>query len=196
MTAGRRPNTENIGLEAVGVAMDGPFVKVDRQQRTKGTYIYAIGDVAGQPMLAHKATHEGEVVAEVIAGHNVARCQTVQQLCSQTLEIAANSGTRGRSRRARGPIKVGKMFFAAIGRTTNNDTDGFIMIIDAESQHHSGCDHRRTVVCSTSSASGPWPLKWQKPWDVGLTIHPHPTLGEGMMEACKAALGEAVHILN
>ena len=71
VTVGRRPNSANLGLEDLGVEMDGPFIKVDKSLRTNVAGVYAIGDVAGQPMLAHKATHEGEVVAEIIAGHQV-----------------------------------------------------------------------------------------------------------------------------
>ena len=198
VTVGRRPNTENIGLEAVGVAMDGPFVKVDKQQRTSVPSIYAIGDVAGQPMLAHKATHEGEVVAEVIAGHNVAYdAKTVPAVVFTDPEIAT-AGLEEEAARARGPIKVGKMPFAAIGRAlTTNDTDGFIkVIIDAESHIILGV----TIVGPHASdliSEGALAIEMAaEALDVGLTIHPHPTLGEGMMEACKAALGEAVHILN
>lgn len=198
VTVGRRPNTENIGLEAVGVAMDGPFVKVDKQQRTNVPSIYAIGDVAGQPMLAHKATHEGEVVAEVIAGHNVAYdAKTVPAVVFTDPEIAT-AGLDEEAARARGPVKVGKMPFAAIGRAlTTNDTDGFIkVIIDAETHIILGV----TIVGPHASdliSEGALAIEMAaEALDVGLTIHPHPTLGEGMMEACKAALGEAVHILN
>src|SRR6185437_1235502 len=70
VAVGRRPNSENLGLEQVGVKIEKGFVPVDKQQRTNVPGIYAIGDVAGQPMLAHKASREAEVVAEVIAGHN------------------------------------------------------------------------------------------------------------------------------
>jgi dihydrolipoamide dehydrogenase len=198
VTVGRRPNTENLGLDTLGIDQDGPFIKVDKQQRTNVPSVYAIGDVAGQPMLAHKATHEGEVVAEVIAGHNVAYdAKTVPAVVFTDPEIAT-AGLDEEAAKARGPIKVGKMPFAAIGRAlTTNDTDGFIkVIIDAESHLILGV----TIVGPHASdliSEGALAIEMAaEALDVGLTIHPHPTLGEGMMEACKAALGEAVHIMN
>lgn len=198
VTVGRRPNTQGIGLEKLGVEMDGSFIKVDNQQRTSVPTVYAIGDVAGQPMLAHKATHEGEVVAEVIAGHKVFYdAKTVPAVVFTDPEIAT-AGLDEEAARARGPVKVGKMPFAAIGRAlTTNDTDGFIkVIIDADSHLILGV----TIVGPHASdliSEGALAIEMcAEALDVGLTIHPHPTLSEGIMEATKAALGEAVHILN
>jgi len=198
VTVGRRPNTENLGLDTLGIEMDGPFIKADKQQRSSVGSVYAIGDVVGQPMLAHKATHEGEVVAEVIAGHNVAYdAKTVPAVVFTDPEIAT-AGLDEEAAKARGPIKVGKMPFAAIGRAlTTNDTDGFIkVVIDAESHVILGVTivgpHASDLISEAALAIE----MAAEASDVGLTIHPHPTLGEGMMEACKAALGEAVHILN
>lgn len=198
VAVGRRPNSKGLGLEALGVEMAGAFVKVDKQLRTSVPSIYAIGDVAGQPMLAHKATHEGEVVAEVIAGHNVHfDARTVPAVVFTDPEIAI-AGLDEAAARAKGPIKVGKVPYAAVGRAlTTNETDGFFkVVIDAESHLVLGvtiCGYHASDLISECALAIEMSAEAM---DIGLTIHPHPTLGEGVMEAAKAALGEAVHILN
>jgi dihydrolipoamide dehydrogenase len=198
VTVGRRPNSKGLGLEELGIEFDGPFVKVDKQLRTSVSSIFAIGDVAGQPMLAHKATHEGEVVAEVIAGHKVQYdARTVPAVVFTDPEVAT-AGMDEAQARARGEIKIGKMPFAAIGRSqTTTKTDGFVkMIIDAKTHRVLGVtiigEHASDLISEAALA-----IEMDaEALDIGLTIHPHPTLGESMMEAAKAALGEAVHIIN
>src|SRR6185312_3425966 len=123
VAVGRRPNSEGLGLEEIGVKVERGFVPVDRQLRTNVPGVYAIGDVAGQPMLAHKASHE----AEVIAGHQAemdVRC--IPAVIFSDPEVASagitaeEAGQRGRT------VKVGKFPFAALGRAiANADTDGF-----------------------------------------------------------------------
>jgi len=198
VAVGRRPNTKGFGLEKLGVEMAGPFVKVDKQLRTSIPNIYAIGDVAGQPMLAHKATHEGEVVAEVIAGHNVHYdAKTVPAVVFTDPEVAI-AGLDEPTARKQGEVKVGKVPYAAVGRAlTTNETDGFYkVVIDAKTHLVLGV----TIVGSHASdliSEAALAIEMSaEALDVGLTIHPHPTLGEGLMEAAKAALGEAVHVLN
>jgi dihydrolipoamide dehydrogenase len=198
VTVGRRPNSKGIGAEELGLAMDGPFIKVDKQLRTSVPSIYAIGDVAGQPMLAHKASHEGEVAAEVIAGHDVAYdARQVPAVVFTDPEIAT-AGIDEAAAAERGSIKVGKVPFAAIGRAlTTGDTDGFIkVIIDADTKLVLGVTivgaHASELISEASLAIE----MYAEAMDVGLTIHPHPTLGEGVMEAAKAALGEAIHVIN
>ena len=199
VTVGRRPNTENVGLQALGVEMDGPFVKVDKQFKTNVPGLYAIGDLVGNPMLAHKATHEGEVVAEVIAGHNVEYdARTVPAVVFTDPEIAV-AGVDEPTAKAQGlDFKVGKVPYAAVGRAlTTGETDGFYkMLIDAASNRVIGV----TIVGSHASdliSEAALAIEMDaEALDMGLTIHPHPTLGEGMMEAAKAALGEAVHVMN
>jgi dihydrolipoamide dehydrogenase len=198
VSVGRRPNSKGLGLEEVGVAIEKGFVKVDKQLRTNIPSIYAIGDVAGQPMLAHKATHEGEVVAEVIAGHNVrfdARCVPAVVFTDPEIAIA---GLDENQAKASHTIKVGKVPYAAVGRAlTMSDTDGFFkVIIDAETKLVLGitiCGAHASDLISEAALAIEMSAE---ALDIGLTIHPHPTLGEGVMEAAKAALGEAVHILN
>jgi dihydrolipoamide dehydrogenase len=198
VTVGRRPNSRGLGLEALGVAMDGPFVEVDRQFKTNVAGLYAIGDLVGNPMLAHKATHEGEVLAEVIAGHDVQYdARTVPAVVFTDPEIAS-AGLDEPTARAQGEIKVGKVPYAAVGRSlTTGETDGFYkVILDAATNRILGV----TIVGSHASdliSEAALAIELDaEALDVALTIHPHPTLGEGLMEAAKAALGEAVHVLN
>lgn len=197
VTVGRRPNTKGVA-DALGLAMDGPFFQVDEQRRTSVPNVFAIGDVACQPMLAHKATHEGEIVAEVIAGHNV-KCdyRTVPAVVFTDPEIAT-AGLDEQAARERGEVLVGKVPYAAVGRSiTANETDGFYkVIVDAETKRILGVTIVGYHASDLISEAGLAIEMSAEALDIGLTIHPHPTLGEGIMEAAKAALGEAVHVLN
>jgi len=199
VTVGRFPNTENLGLEKLGVQMDGRFVRIDKAGRTNVDGLYAIGDVAGNPMLAHKASHEGEVVAEVIAGHDVQNeAKTVPAVVFTDPEIATAGLQENEAKAAGFDIKVGKVPFAAIGRAlTTGHTDGFIkVVLDAADDRVLGVtivgDHASDLISEAALAVE----MDAEALDIGLTIHPHPTLGEGVMEATKAALGEAIHIVN
>ena len=199
VTVGRFPNTTGLGLETLeGLKMDGRFIKIDAQCKTNIPGVYAIGDVAGQPMLAHKATHEGEVVAEVIAGHNVQKDYLqVPAVVFTDPEIATAGLMEHQAREAGHDIRVGKVPFGAIGRAlTTNETDGFIKVIIGADDRILGV----TIIGPNASdliSEASLACEMQaEALDVGLTIHPHPTLGEGIMEAAKAARGEAVHVLN
>ena len=199
VTVGRRANSKGLGLEEAGVTFDGQFIQVDSQLRTNIPSIFAIGDVVGNPMLAHKATHEGEVAAEVIHGRNVHNePRTVPAVVFTSPEIAT-AGLDEPTARAQGlDIKVGKVPYAAVGRSlTTNETDGFYkVIVDANTNAILGV----TIVGSHASdliSEAALAIEMDaEALDIGLTIHPHPTLGEGLMEAAKAAIGEAVHVLN
>jgi dihydrolipoamide dehydrogenase len=198
VAVGRRPNTENLGLEEVGVALDGPFIGTDAAMRTNVPSIFAIGDVVGQPMLAHKATYEAEVVAEVIAGHDVVfDALTVPSVIFTDPEVAI-AGLSEEQAKKRGEIKVGKVPYAAIGRSlTTGEPDGFIKVIIDSGDH--AILGVTVVGANASDLISEAVLAIEMgctAQDIGLTIHPHPTFGEGVMEAAKAALGEAVHVLN
>ena len=199
VTVGRRPNTDAIGLENVGVAMEGRFVKTDGQLKTSVPGVYAIGDCTTGFMLAHKATHDGEVAAEVIAGHDVFNdAKTVPAVVFTDPEVAT-AGLMEHEARAKGyTLKVGKVPFAAVGRSlTTNETDGFYKIIaDAKDDRILGvtiCGSHASDLISECVLMVEMDCELM---DVSLAIHPHPTLGEGVMEAAKAALGEAIHILK
>jgi len=197
VTVGRRPNSE--GLAPTGVTIERGFVKIDQQCRTNVPGVYAIGDVAGGMMLAHKATHEGEIVAEVIAGHKAFNdARTVPAVVFTDPEVAT-AGLQEHEAVAQGfQIKVGNVPYAAIGRAlTTGHTEGFFKtIIDARDNRILGIticgDHASDLISEAALA-----IEMDaEALDVGLTIHPHPTLGEGLMESAKHALGQAVHVMN
>lgn len=199
VTVGRFPNTKGIGLEDLNIAMDGRFVKVDKQLRTNVPSVFAIGDIAGNPMLAHKATHEGEVVAEVIAGHKVEyAARSVPAVVFTDPEVATAGLTEPECKAQGLKYKVGKVPWAAIGKAiANGETDGFVkVLIDEQSHLLLGCTivgyHASDIISEAALAIE----MYAEALDIGLTIHPHPTLGEAIMEAAKAALGEAVHVVN
>ncbi|HEY8922974.1 MAG TPA: dihydrolipoyl dehydrogenase [Polyangia bacterium] len=199
VSVGRRPNSENLGLETVGVKVERGFVPVDRQLRTNVPGIYAIGDLAGQPMLAHKASHEAEVVAEVIAGHRAemdVRC--IPAVIFSDPEIASAGITAEEAQKQGRTVKIGKFPFAALGRAiANADTDGFVkVVIDAKSREVLGIhvvgNGASDIIAEAALSIEMGALAD----DLSLTIHAHPTLPEAIMEAAKASLGEAIHILN
>jgi dihydrolipoamide dehydrogenase len=197
VTVGRFPNSEPF--KDLGLEMEGRHIKIDRQQKTSLPGIYAIGDVATGVMLAHKATHEGEVVAEVIAGHNTFNdARTVPAVVFTDPEIATAGLQEHEAKAAGYELKVGKFPWAANGRAlTTLETDGFVkVILDATDDRVLGVTiigpHASDLISEATLAVE----MDAEALDIGLAIHPHPTLGEAVMEASKAALGEAVHIMN
>jgi dihydrolipoamide dehydrogenase len=199
VAVGMRPNGAGVGLEEVGVKVERGFVPTDTFGRTNVPGIYAIGDVSGQPMLAHKASKEGEVVAEVIAGHKAAKDWVGIPAAIFTDPEIATVGVTEEDAKKRGlDVRVGKFPFAALGRAMAvNETDGFFKVIaDKKTSEVLGI-HIVGPEASDLISEGALALEMHAFLeDIGLTIHPHPTLGEGMMEASMAALGHAVHILN
>ncbi len=198
VTVGRRPNSE--GLDKTGAKLtDRGFVQIDGQCKTTKAGVYAIGDVAGGAMLAHKASHEGEIAAEVIAGHNAHNdAKTVPAVVFTDPEIATAGLMEHEAKEAGFSLKVGKVPFAAIGRAlTTGETDGFVkVILDASDDRVLGVTiigpHASDLISEAALA-----IEMDaEAMDIGLTIHPHPTLGEGVMEAAKAAVGQAIHMVN
>ncbi len=198
LTVGRRPNIENIGLEAAGIQRgDDGCITIDMHCKTNVEGIYAIGDVAGQPMLAHKASKEGIVAAEVIAGQKSA-CdwQTVPAVIFTDPEVASVGLTEAQAAEKGIEIVIGKFPFAANGRALTLDhADGFTKIV-AEKEtgtvigvHIVGPEAAELISEGALAVEMGASLE-----DIALTIHPHPTLPETMMEAAEAALGHAIHI--
>lgn len=201
LSIGRRPNSENLGLEAAGVTTDKRgFIIADEHLRTNVPGIYAIGDVIGGMMLAHKATHEGEVVAELIAGRKAAMdARTIPAVVFTDPEIASTGLTEDEAR-AKGitNLRVGKFPFAALGRALSvNDTEGFAkVVVDGATRQVLGV-HIVGNGAGDLISEGSLAIEMGAVADdLRLTIHPHPTLSEAVMEAAAAALGEAVHIMN
>jgi dihydrolipoamide dehydrogenase len=200
VAVGFKPASKGLGLEEVGVKLDERgHVLTNELIQTNIPTIYAVGDVSGPPYLAHKATKEGEIAAEVIAGHKAARDWRVMPAAIFTDPEIATAGLREKDAKAQGrEIKIGKFPFSASGRAQAvSETDGFIKsIIDAKTNEVLGVAIVGPEASDLISEAALAIEMCAFAEDVGLTIHPHPTLGEAMMESFKHALGEAVHILN
>jgi len=200
VAVGMRPRSRGIGLEELGVHIDARgFVTTDEQCRTNVEGIYAIGDVSGVPMLAHKASKEGEVAAEVIAGKPAAKdWQTVPGIVFTEPEIATAGLTEAQAREQGIEVKVGRFPFAALGRAMSiRETDGFVKVLrDVASGRIVGI---HIVGPSASDLISEAVLAIEMvatAEDMALSVHPHPTLGEAMMEAAAHSLGHAIHVQN
>lgn len=200
VTVGRRPNPMP-GIEKTGVKMDGKgFIPVNDKLQTNVPGIYAIGDVAGQPMLAHKASKEALVVAEVIAGKKGAKYDVKAMPAVIFCEPEVSSvGLNETEAKAKGitPM-VGSFPFGALGKAiASGDTDGFAKLIgDKKTGRLIGAV---IVGAESSSMIAEMALAIEaglQVEDVALTVHAHPTMGEATMEAAEVALGHAVHILQ
>jgi dihydrolipoamide dehydrogenase len=197
---GRVPNTEDLGLEEAGVTLTdlGGFIKVDEYLRTSVGGVYAIGDVAGPPLLAHKASHEGIVCVEHIAGegHGTVDYGNIPSCTYAHPEVASVGLTEEQALDAGHEIEVGKFPWVGIGRAVAaGDTDGFIKVIR---------DKRYSEILGAHIV-GPHATELIAEFVVGRhleatveemekAMHPHPTLSEGVAEAALAALGRAIHI--
>lgn len=200
LTVGRRPNSRGLGLHLAGVQVDDKgFVVVDGAQRTNVPHIHAIGDVAGEPMLAHKATREGEVAAEVIAGLPSAfDARGIPAAVFTDPEIATVGLTATEAAAQGHEVRTGRFSFAANGRALSlGEAEGFLrLVFDAQSEILLGA---QIVGPSASDLIAELGLALEmgaQATDIGQTIHAHPTLGEAVMEAANAALGHAIHAIN
>ena len=198
IAVGVQANIENIGLEEIGIALDNGWISTNKFMQTNIDTIYAIGDVAGPPWLAHVASEEGIVAAEHIAGKNpepmkydnIPGCTYCQP------EVASVGLTEKAAREAGYELKIGNFPFRALGKAMAvGDTDGFVkMIYDAKYGELLGCHIIGSEATNLITEAG-IARKLEATWhEVLTTIHPHPTLSEAIMEATADALGEAVHI--
>jgi len=197
-TVGRRPYSSGLQLEKAGLAVDAKgFLAVDAQMRTKVKHIYAVGDIAGQPMLAHKGSKEGLVAAAVIAGQNEvydARC--VPAVIFTSPEMASVGLTEDQCKEKGLAFKAGSFPFAASGRAMSlMETEGFVKIItDAKTDEILGVHMVGPEVTELIAEAALAIEMGATAEDVARTIHAHPTLPEAMMEAAEAVHGMAVHI--
>lgn len=199
VTVGRRPNTKGYGLENMCVDMDGPFVKVDNQCRTAMKGVWAIGDLVGEPMLAHKASAQGEMVAEIISGLKREFNPTVIPAVCFTEPELVGVGLTPDDASAQGiKTKVGKFPFAAIGKALAMEagSDGGFVRITAREDNHVviGIHAVGAHVAELSNQFATAIEMGARLEDLANTIHVHPTLGEATMEAAMASLGHAIHI--
>jgi dihydrolipoamide dehydrogenase len=196
--AGRSPNGKKIAAEKAGVAVtDRGFINVDKQMRTNVPHIFAIGDLVGQPMLAHKAVHEAHVAAEVAAGHNAAFDATVIPGVAYTHPEVAWVGYTEEQAKAEGrKVESAKFPWAASGRAIANGCDyGFTkLIFDAETHRVIG---GAIVGPNAGDMIGEVCLAIEMGCDsvdIGKTIHPHPTLGETVGMAAEVAHGTCTDV--
>lgn len=193
VAAGRRPNGKTIGAEAAGVIVqDNGFIPADKQQRTNVSHIYAIGDVIGQPMLAHKAVHEGRVAAENCAGmKSFFDARVIPGIAYTDPEVAWVGVTETEAKAQGLEIEVGKFPWAASGRALGNGRDdGFTKIITDKNTHK--------VIGAAIVGAGAGELLAETCLaiemdcdihDVALTVHAHPTLSESVAFACEIVDG-------
>jgi dihydrolipoamide dehydrogenase len=201
VAVGRRPVTDTLNLAAAGLATNEKgFIDVDAQRKTAVAGIYAIGDITGGPLLAHKAMKEGVVAAEVIAGDRASAFDPVAiPNCVYTDPEVATVGLSEEEAKAAGyTIKIGKFPLMASGRArTMNETDGLIKLIgDAKTDALLGM---HIVAPQAESLIGEGVIALEMGAtveDIGLSIHPHPTLTESIMDAAEAMHGKAIHIPN
>ena len=199
VAVGRQPNSEDLGLQAAGVRVERGFIPVDRKMRTNVAGLYAIGDVTGQPQLAHKASRQAEVVAEVIAGRAAEMdAQVIPSVVFTDPEIAS-AGLGAAEAEKRGlQVTLGKFPLLALGRAiANHDTEGFVkVVVETQTRKllgvHIAANGAGDLIAEAALAIEMGALAG----DLAGTIHAHPTLPEAIMEAAKAALGEAIHIQN
>lgn len=192
VSVGRTPNSQVPGLENTKVQLDGKFIKINKQLQTTDPSIYAIGDVAGEPMLAHKAMHEGRTAVEHIAGHKVAfEPYAIPAVVFTDPEIAWAGLTQSQAEKEGREVSIAKFPWAASGRAVTLDrTEGVTkLIIDPKSERVLGVGITGPGA-GDMIAEGVLGIEMgATAKDIGLTIHPHPTLSETVMEAAEVFYG-------
>ena len=198
VSVGRRPNTENIGLEKIGVHLtENNFIKVDKKQKTNIEKIFAIGDVAGEPMLAHKATHEGKVAAEVIAGLPVAfDAKSIPAVIFTNPEVAWTGLTETEAKAEGIDYKKVEFPWGASGKAiaTGQSIGKTKLLFNSDNGKLLGASiigaHAGDIISEAVLAIE----MGTKADDISLTIHPHPTLSETFANAAEIFSGTVTDI--
>jgi len=200
VTVGRRPNTDELGLEQVGIEVsDRGIVKVDKQCRTNVSNIYAIGDIVPGPPLAHKASYEAKIAAEAIAGHPAEiDYHGIPAVVFSDPELASVGYTEKEAKDEGIEVVAAKFPFGANGRALAlNNSDGFLklvtrkddgVVIGAQIAGPSASDMIAELGLAIEAG--------MTAEDIAMTIHAHPTLGEITMEAAEVAIGSPIHIVK
>jgi dihydrolipoamide dehydrogenase len=198
IAVGVKGNIDDIGLEEVGINLDKGWISTDGYMQTNIEGVYAIGDVAGPPWLAHVASEEGIIAAEHLSGKNPEpmKYDNIPGCTYCHPEVASVGLTEKAAREAGYELKIGNFPFRALGKAMAvGDTDGFVKVIyDAKYGELLGCHIIGAEATNLITEAG-IARKLEATWhEILTTIHPHPTLSEAIMEATADALGEAVHI--
>lgn len=201
VSVGRRPNTRDLGLDKAGVKTDDRgFVPTDAQGRSNVPTVYAIGDITHGPMLAHKASKEGIVAAEAISGDKGAAKDwvTIPGVIFTDPEIATAGITEDQAREQKLDYAVGKFNVGVLGKAlADNETDGFFKVISERRSDkllgvHVFGAHASDLISEAVLAME----MGATVEDLGMTVHPHPTMAEGIMEAAEALHKKAIHAVN
>ncbi|KQL49204.1 dihydrolipoamide dehydrogenase [Brevibacillus choshinensis] len=197
VSVGRQANVENLGLEATEIKVERGVVVVNEHFQTAESHIYAIGDVIGGLQLAHVASHEGILAVEHMAGgHPHPMDYTKVPKCTYSRPEVANVGLTEKEAKDQGfEVKVGKFSFKPLGKALiHGENDGFVkVVVDAKTNDLLGVHMIGPHVTDMISEAGLARVLDATPWEIGTTIHPHPTLSEALMEAALAVDGKAIH---
>jgi len=200
VTVGRRPNTDNLGLESLKIEFaERGLLKVDKQGRTSVSNIYAIGDIVSGPQLAHKASYEGKVAAEAISGENsIVDYLVIPAVCFTDPELATVGYNEEQAKSAGIEVKVAKFPFAVNGRALAlNQPEGFVKLVARKEDdlligaQIVGAGASDMITEISLAIEGGMTAK-----DLALTIHAHPTLGEMTMEASEIIMGQPIHVVK
>ncbi|UST72486.1 dihydrolipoyl dehydrogenase [Pseudomonas siliginis] len=197
VAVGRKPNTQGFNLEALNLDMNGSAIKIDSRCQTSMRNVYAIGDVSGEPMLAHRAMAQGEMVAELISGKSREFNPTaIAAVCFTDPELVVVGTTPDEAKAAGLDCIVSSFPFAANGRAmTLESKSGFVRVVARRDNHLIvGWQAVGVGVSELSTAFAQSLEMGARLEDIGGTIHAHPTLGEAVQEAALRALGHALHL--
>ena len=197
VTVGRKPASSGFGLELLDLDLNGRFIAIDDHCRTSMHGVYAIGDVTGEPMLAHRAMAQGEMVAEIVAGQKRAWDKIcIPAICFTDPEIVAAGLSPDDARKKGLAVKTHTFPFRANGRAlTLGREDGFVRAV-ARADNHAllGIQAVGAGIAELSAVFGLAIEMGARLEDIAATVHAHPTLSEGFHEAALKALGHAIHI--
>ncbi|MEM7259954.1 MAG: FAD-dependent oxidoreductase, partial [Pseudomonadota bacterium] len=197
VTVGRQPNTQSCGVNELQLTMNGPFIEIDNRCQSSMRGVYAIGDVTGEPMLAHRAMAQGEMVAEIIAGRQISwDKQCIPAVCFTDPEIVTVGLSPAEALAEDHEISVGQFPLQANGRAMTMESDsGFVRVV--ASKHDGVLLGVQAVGQGVSELSAAFALAIEMgacAEDIQSTVHAHPTLSESFAEACMQVTGSALHI--
>jgi dihydrolipoamide dehydrogenase len=198
VSVGRRPNTDDIGLDVAGIKVNEQgFIEVDEQGRTNKTNIFAIGDVVPGPALAHKASYEAKVAAQVISGDKGAAVDyfAIPAVCFTDPELATVGYTETEAEEKGYDVKSSKFPLGSNGRALSlNKTEGFVRLITEKGSNSLlGAQVAGVGASDIIAELGLAIENGLTAEDITLTIHSHPSLGESVMDAAELALGKPIH---